>query len=463
MSIAWLESIAWPPQGAGPRLWTATDAASLTRADYHAVRVDPAAQADWIAALLRDGIAFLRGVLAVEAEVLRAASLIGFPLETNYGRVFDVRPEATPDNLANSALGLGLHTDNPYREPVPGYQLLHCVRACSVGGDSLFVDGYAAVARLRANRSTALEALSAIPVDFRYSDANAILTARRTLIELDRDGRTARIHWNNRSLSTARLPLERAEEFYAAYREFAAILRSPEFAVRIHLQPGDLVAFDNGRVLHGRTPFSGDRLLQGCYLNRDGAASRLAVLQRANGSVDQIIRLLEQRGGQAYFGEPVSQLEHALQAAWLADQANSTSALVAAALLHDVGHLLHAKPENAADQGIDTCHEELSYRWLMARFGRAVAEPVRGHVAAKRYLCRVEPEYRAQLSPASVQSLALQGGPMTAEEALQFESMSWYREAIALRRWDDAAKLPNLRVPGLEHYRALLADVAAGL
>ena len=117
----------------------------------------------------------------------------------------------------------------------------------------------------------------------------------------------------------------------------------------------------------------------------------------------------------------------------------------------------------SADQGIDTCHEELSYRWLMARFGPAVAEPVRGHVAAKRYLCRVEPEYCAQLSPASVQSLALQGGPMTAEEALQFESMSWYREAIALRRWDDAAKLPNLRVPGLEHYRALLAGVAASL
>ena len=171
---------------------------------------------------------------------------------------------------------------------------------------------------------------------------------------------------------------------------------------------------------------------------------------------DEVIRLMRQRGGEAYFGEPVSQLEHALQAAWFATQANSPPTLVAAALLHDVGHLLHDLGENVAGEGVDTRHEEAGYAWLLARFGPAVAEPVRLHVAAKRYLCQVDPHYYANLSPASVQSLALQGGPFTEEYARQFERLPWYRDAVQLRRWDDAAKQTALAVPPLEDYRELL-------
>jgi gamma-butyrobetaine dioxygenase len=176
---------------------------------------------------------------------------------------------------------------------------------------------------------------------------------------------------------------------------------------------------------------------------------------------DEVIRLMRKRGGEAYFGEPVSQLEHALQAAWFGTQAKSASTLVAAALLHDVGHLLHDLGENAADKGVDTRHEEAGYGWLMVRFGPAVAEPARLHVAAKRYLCQVDPEYYASLSPASVQSLALQGGPFSEEYAREFERLPWYREAVQLRRWDDAAKQPGLAVPLLEEYRALLDKLPA--
>lgn len=179
--------------------------------------------------------------------------------------------------------------------------------------------------------------------------------------------------------------------------------------------------------------------------------------------VDEVIRLMQKRGGEAYFGEPVSQLEHALQAAWFATQANSGPSLIVAALLHDIGHLLHDFPENVADGGIDARHEEAGYQWLLSRFGPAVAEPVRAHVAAKRYLCRVDPEYFAQLSPASVQSLALQGGAFTAEAAREFEALPWCREAVQLRRWDDAAKQPGLAVPALDEYRALLANLLAGV
>ena len=171
---------------------------------------------------------------------------------------------------------------------------------------------------------------------------------------------------------------------------------------------------------------------------------------------DEAIDLMHARGGAAYFGEPVSQLEHALQTAHFATQAGSPPEMVVAALLHDIGHLLHNLPESVADSGIDTRHEAAGYGWLLARFGPAVAEPVRDHVAAKRYLCRVEPAYMTRLSPASIQSLELQGGPFRDDEVSEFESRTHYRQAVMLRRWDDEAKIPGLPAPPLEEYRELL-------
>jgi phosphonate degradation associated HDIG domain protein len=166
----------------------------------------------------------------------------------------------------------------------------------------------------------------------------------------------------------------------------------------------------------------------------------------------EVMQLMTERGDTAYFGEPVSQLEHALQAAWLARQAGASRELILAALLHDIGHLLHDLSESVAAEGIDTRHEVAGYEWLLTRFGLQVAEPARHHVSAKRYLCRVDPEYLAQLSPASIQSLELQGGPFSAEETRAFESEPYYREAVMVRRWDDEAKVPGLKVPGLDVY-----------
>jgi len=171
---------------------------------------------------------------------------------------------------------------------------------------------------------------------------------------------------------------------------------------------------------------------------------------------DQIIQLFETKGGAAYFGEPVSQLEHALEAAWQAEQANASASLVAAALVHDIGHLLHEMPENVADLGVDARHEAIGYAWLARHFVIRVTAPVLMHVAAKRYLCAKDREYAAHLSPASIESLGLQGGAFTAQEARDFEHQPFWREAVRLRRWDDLAKIPGLAVPGLEHYRAAL-------
>jgi len=176
-------------------------------------------------------------------------------------------------------------------------------------------------------------------------------------------------------------------------------------------------------------------------------------------SVDQVFEVLASGGGTAYFGEPVTVLEHCLQAASIVRGDGGAETLVAAALLHDLGHLLHGEGEDAAGRGLDTQHEELAAAMLAGHLPEVVLDPIRMHVAAKRYLCFAEPEYMAGLSPASIESLALQGGPMTGPEAEQFLAAPHAREAVQLRRADDAAKIAGLDVPDLSTYRALVASL----
>jgi phosphonate degradation associated HDIG domain protein len=176
--------------------------------------------------------------------------------------------------------------------------------------------------------------------------------------------------------------------------------------------------------------------------------------------VDEILAAFDQRGGSAYLGEPVSVLEHSLQTAFAAEQAGAAPSLVVAALLHDVGHLIHRWPEDVADHGINSRHEDLACNWLSPYFGPEVTEPIRLHVAAKRYLCRVDPSYLRRLSPASIQSLGLQGGPLIEEEAEEFIHSPYSQQAILVRRWDDLAKIPGLATPALRHYRPLLESTA---
>jgi gamma-butyrobetaine dioxygenase len=169
--------------------------------------------------------------------------------------------------------------------------------------------------------------------------------------------------------------------------------------------------------------------------------------------IEEIVQLFAKRGRAAYGGEAVSQTEHALQAAWAAEQAGATSSLIAAALLHDIGHLLHGLTDDCAAHGFDDCHEQLGASWVEHHFVPAVSEPIRLHVAAKRYLCVAEPGYGDQLSPASQLSLKLQGGPFSAEQADQFRHGPHAKAAVALRRWDEQAKVPGLATPPLEHFR----------
>jgi len=174
--------------------------------------------------------------------------------------------------------------------------------------------------------------------------------------------------------------------------------------------------------------------------------------------VDRLIAIFAERGG-VHYGEGVSQTEHALQSAVHVDQQNCDDALVCAALLHDVGHLLHEEDVYHAEQGIDAIHEQVGADFLEEHFGPAVAEPVRMHVDAKRYLCAVEPGYFDLLSEASVLSLKLQGGVMDEDEVKAFEESPYLEAAIALRRADEAAKVPGLKTPPFESF----ADRLRGL
>jgi len=211
---------------------------------------------------------------------------MGFVRETNYGRLFDVRVEATPANLAFTGLPIAPHTDNPYRDPVPTVQLLHCLASAVLGGDSGLVDGFEAAARLRAEDPAAFRILTRTPVTFAYSDATAELRATKPMIGTDPRGRIREVRFNNRSMLPLRLGREGSPEeavaFYAAYRAFAEMIIRPDLMLTFRLAPGDCVVFDNTRILHARTGFAatGQRHLQGCYADLDGVASTLAVLRR---------------------------------------------------------------------------------------------------------------------------------------------------------------------------------------
>lgn len=173
--------------------------------------------------------------------------------------------------------------------------------------------------------------------------------------------------------------------------------------------------------------------------------------------VAEIQALLEGKAEGRYGLSFINQQQHALQAAWLAEKEARGDALVTAALLHDVGHLIHDLGENPAEAGVDDKHEELGHDWLVRHFGPEVTEPVRLHVAAKRYLCAAEPDYFAKLSPDSVRSLELQGGPMSAEELAAFRTLPHHEAAVILRRYDEAAKVKGLETPPVAHFMPAVA------
>ena len=176
----------------------------------------------------------------------------------------------------------------------------------------------------------------------------------------------------------------------------------------------------------------------------------------SNNIVELIADIFERRGAESYLGEQVTMSEHMLQCALLAENESAGDALIAAALLHDIGHYTNEFPEDAAAQGIDNHHDAAGAEVLSRWFPDTITDCVRYHVAAKRYLCAVESDYFAKLSPASVDTLRLQGGPMSEAEVADFSQNPNLEAILRVRRWDEAAKVENLDTPDFAHYREVL-------
>lgn len=405
--------------------------------DYTYYLADDACRRQCLLHVARHGWARLTGVPARPGEVEAVARSFGFLRETNYGRIFDVRSKATVNNLADTPLGLEPHTDNPYRDPVPGLQLLHCLVDSANGGETRLVDGFAIAEALRAADPEAFAVLTRTPVRFGWGDGAHSLETTKPVIELALDGSVAGIRYNNRAFRSIDAPTDGRAAWRRAMGKLEAMINAPEHGVTFKLVPGELVIMDNCRILHGRLGFadgpSGARHLQGAYSDRDGLLSTLSVLtaHEINRRMERLRNLFLSSAMALNYGENLSIRAHQLQAAELAVEHGCTAPVVAACLLHDIGWAL---PEDTRG------HEHSGAALLGDVLGPSVADPVRLHVMAKRYLVATIPEYRACLSQASLDTLALQGGPLTDEEAEQFTKTPGFEAAVLIRKLDDAAK-----------------------
>lgn len=443
------------PARPAPKLWQTMVPRPF---DYPSYRTEDAVRRDCLLEVARHGWALLADVPVREGEVEAVVGSFGFVRETNYGRVFDVRSKPAVANLADTTRALEPHTDNPYRDPVPGLQLLHCLADSAVGGETRLVDGFAIAELLRQHHAEDFAVLARTPVRFAWSDGAHILEATKPVITLAPDGTLVAVRYNSRAFRRVEGDAEARAAWRRAIAHFAELVGAPEQGVTFKLRPGDCVIMDNTRILHGRTAFAdgrtGARHLQGAYADRDGLLSTLAVLtaREVAARMERLCALFASEAMGLSYGEDLSIRDHQLQAAALAAGAGHPASLIAAALLHDIGWALPRGAQN---------HDRSGAEILAALFPPAVVDPVRRHVAAKRYLVTADPDYLACLSQASIDTLALQGGPMTSEEALQFAAMPGFEAAVILRRIDDAAKIPGKRVPAFAAYAAVLEQLIA--
>jgi len=287
-AVAWLRDHALDPASRAERrtsrqLWDKSLAAQLPTARYAEVARGGRALAAWLGPVRDLGFALLTGVPVEPGMVCRVIELFGFVRETNYGRLFDVVSVEQPSNLAYTGLALGNHTDNPYRDPVPQLQLLHCLEAAAEGGESIVIDGFFAADRLRREDADAFALLTRHAVPFRYVETGKVdLRSRMPLIEIDGEGELQAVRYNNRSAAPFDLPEEIMVPYYRAYRRFGRLLHDPQGMAGFKLAGGDLFIVDNQRVLHGRRGFNGGRRhLQGAYADKDGLLSKLRVLEGA--------------------------------------------------------------------------------------------------------------------------------------------------------------------------------------
>ena len=219
-------------------------------------------------------------------SILQIAQRFGFVRTTNFGSFFEVYSRPDSNDLAYRPVALGPHTDNPYRTPVPGIQILQCLQNETSGGLSTLVDSLAVAAQVRAEDPEGFELLSRSPVRFEYRDATTHLVSVKPMIELDGEGQMTGVHYSPRLDDIPLMSQDDTRRYHAARKRLGLLFEDPQYELRFRLNAGEMMMFDNNRVLHGRTAFNpaeGHRQLQGCYVDRDGPRSQYLVLQRKFG------------------------------------------------------------------------------------------------------------------------------------------------------------------------------------
>jgi gamma-butyrobetaine dioxygenase len=271
------------PADVPPLSWGAEFLHRLPRREAAAL-ADPAAMRDWLIALKRDGLSVVTGLADDDEAGVEFGRKIAFLRRTNFGETFRVETKPDPNNLAYTSHALALHTDLPNQETPPGFQFLHCVRNDAVGGGSVFLDSFRIAERLRADDPKSFALLTTVPIPYRFHDGEHDIRIERPLIGLDERGRLFDVRFSAHLLDAFHMESDVIIEYYAAYRNFMAATRAPADLVAFKLNAGEMVVFDNRRVLHGReafNPATGHRLLRGFYIDRGEVDSKIRTLTRA--------------------------------------------------------------------------------------------------------------------------------------------------------------------------------------
>ena len=264
-------------------------AGGVPRARAAEVMRDDAALADWLRRSKAYGLSIVEGLDDDTEAGCAVARRIGFLRETNFGLTFEVVSKPDPNNLAYTSEALPLHTDLTNQELPPGWQFLHCLANEAEGGGSVFCDGVAVAEDLAREAPDAFELLATVDIPFRFHDAGTDIRGRKTVIRRGRDGRVEEICFNAHLADILDIDPAIMPDYYAAYRRLMQMTRDPAYLVTLKLKAGEMVVFDNRRVLHGRAAFdpsTGFRHLRGCYVDRGELDSRLRVLARAAARAD---------------------------------------------------------------------------------------------------------------------------------------------------------------------------------
>jgi gamma-butyrobetaine dioxygenase len=259
------------------------------RTDFADYMAGGSARLDWLHALCRDGFAILQNGPSEGGEIDQVAATIGPIRATNFGGRFEVYSKPKPNNAAYTALGLELHTDLTNWKNPPDIQMLYCLANSAQGGESIFADGVAVAEALRAQDPEAFRLLAETAIDCRFADEETDIVTRATVIHLDENDQVIEVRFNNWLRDSLRLPPALIMPWYRAYLAFWKILRSPRYRLDLRLAAGEMVAFDNRRVMHGRKSFdpqTGHRHLQGCYVDYDMVESALRITARQSGGAN---------------------------------------------------------------------------------------------------------------------------------------------------------------------------------